>query len=463
MRKLWGGAFEGNLGERAERFGQSIADDLRMWRWDVIASIEHVRMLRETGILSPKSASKLIAGLKRILREGEEKLPRDVEDVHTAIEIRLAELVGAEAGNVHIARSRNDQVVTAFRLWLRERLGAICHEIKALQAVLVDLSRRHAKSVMPGYTHQQVAQPITLGFHLLAHFWALQRDGWRFERVGEELNYSPLGSGALAGTTFAIDRHSTSEALGFRSPMPNALDATTDRSFVLDTLNACAQVMLTLGRIGQELVLWSGSEYGFVRLDDSVTTGSSIMPQKRNPDMAELIRGRGGRAIGNWVAVATMLKGLVTGYSRDLQDDKPATFESVELVCESLALIRSMLDGAKWDTDRMARQATRNFAVATAIADELTRSGMTFRQAHEAVGRIARALSVSGRALTAAEVKRLAPEVPDPELVLRLLELDPGDCVRLMESPGGTGPRAVARQWRLAQRTWLAPGFRKPM
>lgn len=463
MRKLWGGAFEGGPDERADRFGQSITDDVRMWRWDVIASIEHVRMLGETGILGSKSASRLIAGLKRILRGGEKELPRDVEDVHTAIEVRLTDLVGAEAGNMHIARSRNDQVVTAFRLWLRERLGMVCQDIKALQAVLLDLSRRHAKAVMPGYTHQQVAQPITLGFHLLAHFWALQRDGWRFERVLEEVNHSPLGSGALAGTTFAIDRRSTSEALGFRSPMPNALDATSDRSFVLDTLNACTQVMLTLGRIGQELVLWSGSEYGFVRLDDAVTTGSSIMPQKRNPDMAELIRGRGGRAIGNWVAVATMLKGLVTGYSRDLQDDKPATFESVDLARDALTLTRLMLEGATWDTDRMARQAAENFAVATAIADELTRSGMTFRQAHEAVGRIARARSASGRALTAEEVRRLARNVTDSELVVRLLELEPRDCVRLMESPGGTGPRAVARQWRLARRTWLRPGFRKPM
>lgn len=461
MRKLWGGAFQAELDERAQRFGQSIASDLRMWEWDVRATLAHVRMLGKVGILAPDVASALIQGLQQILSEGPDRLPRDVEDVHTAIETRLTELVGPQGGNVHIARSRNDQVVTAFRLWLRERLEVILQEIKELQALVLEITGAHERSVMPGYTHQQVAQPVTLGFHLLAHFWALQRDGWRLERVREEVNYSPLGSGALAGTTFPIARRSTCEELDFDAPLPNALDATTDRSFVLDTLNGCAQVMLTLGRMAHELVLWSGSEYRFVRLADAVTTGSSIMPQKRNPDIAELIRGRSARAIGGWVSIATLLKGLVAGYSRDLQDDKPVTFEVSDLVLEALVLMRLMLAGAEWNVERMAQMAGENFSVATAVADELTRSGIAFRQAHALVGKLARAREELGQRLTVEDVRSLAPEASDPERLLRLMNLKPQQCVRNMESPGGSGPKAMRRQLRHARRVWQREGFAK--
>ena len=461
MRKLWGGAFAEASDALVDRFGQSIESDLRFWREDVLGSIAHARMLGATGIVSADEAEALVHGLETILTEGPQKLPRDVEDVHTAVEVRLGELVGDVAAKLHTARSRNDQVATDGRLVLRVRLDGIGGRVKQLQVALLEAARRHRGAVMPGCTHQQHAQPITLGYHLLAHFWALQRHGWRLENVARITNYCPLGSAALAGTGFPIDRQATSDALGFTAPIPSALDATSDRSYVLDALHASASLMIDLSRISQELVVWSGPEFGFVRLPDSVTTGSSIMPQKRNPDMAELVRGRSGRAIGNWTAFAATLKSLPLGYNRDTQDDKPGLFESLDLARDSLELVRLMIDGAEWQTKRMRDACKGDFSTATDLADALAAAGMPFRQAHEVVGRAVRMCIERGWTLDRLDAERLAIVAPEasPE-VLHVLK--PENSARARESFGGTGPHALGVQSRHAGVLLRREGFHDP-
>jgi argininosuccinate lyase len=445
MRKLWGGAFAEGPDELVVRFGQSIESDLKFWQEDLIGSVAHARMLGATGIIPAAEAAELVRGLEQIHEEGPQRLPTDVEDIHTAIEVRLHEIIGEVAGKLHTARSRNDQVATDTRLYLHNQLIGVLDGIKDLQRVLLASAENHKGDLMPGYTHQQRAQPITLGYHLLAHFWGLQRDGWRAERLFELANVSPLGSAALAGTGFPIDRHMTAQALGFAGPIPNALDATSDRSYVLDALHLCAETMITLSRMAQELVLWSGREFGFVKLSDRVTTGSSIMPQKRNPDMAELIRGRAGRAIGNYTSFASTMKSLPLGYNRDTQDDKPPLFESIELLQDSLRLTEQMVESAEWQTKRMREAITGDFSTATDLADFLASRGMPFRQAHEVVGRVVRGCLDRGCSL-----EDLSPEALreiDPDLpVEALATLQPEASVRSRESFGGPGPTAMEAQ-----------------
>lgn len=452
MRKLWGGAFDSDSDDLVDRFGQSIQTDLRFWHQDVAGSIAHARMLGETGILSADESRRLVEGLEQILSEGPAKLPRDVEDIHTAVEVRLREIVGDVAGKLHTARSRNDQVATDTRLYLRAELGEIGGRIKQLQQVLLESARRHRRTVMPGYTHQQPAQPITMGLHHMAHFWAFQRHGRRIEWITEWVNFCPLGSAALAGTGFPIDRYSTARELGFTGPIPNALDATSDRSFVLDALHLMALLMIDLSRIGQELILWTGAEHGFVRLSDSVTTGSSIMPQKRNPDMAELIRGRTGRAIGNWTAFAATMKALPLGYNRDTQDDKPGLFESLGLVQDSLRLTSIMLETAEWNLPRMRRAAAAGFSTATDLADFLASRGMPFREAHEIVGRLAK-IAAGSTPKREAVLEAVGPELVDEAMA----RLDPMRSALSRSSLGGPGD--LSRQLRRAAILLRRPGF----
>lgn len=449
MRKLWGGAFAEEPDELVVRFGQSIQTDLRYWQEDLIGSVAHARMLGDTGIIPESESKQLVDALERIHEEGPEHLPTDVEDIHTAIEIRLEELLGDLAGKLHTARSRNDQVATDTRLHLHNELIRVGDLIKALQKTILDLARKHKATVMPGYTHMQPAQPVTLGFHLLAYFFALQRHGWRARQVFELSAYSPLGSAALAGTSFPIDRHQTAKELGFFGPMPNALDATSDRSYVLDSLHVSALIMIELSRLCQDLILWSTAEYGFVRLSDGVTTGSSIMPQKRNPDMAELIRGRSGRAIGNWTAFASTMKALPLGYNRDTQDDKPAMFESLDLVKDSLRLCSLMLESAEFDRKRMFEAAGVGFTTATDVADALVREGIPFRKAHEIVGNMVR------------EGGNPAPAVVGAKAKKGNLGIDVRQSAASRESYGGPGRTAMGEQLRHAGRLLAKPGFPK--
>lgn len=458
MKKLWGGAFAEGTDELVDRFGQSIRSDLYFWQEDIIGSVAHARMLGAQGILTPEEAQTIVDGLEKIHEQGPEALTLDVEDIHTAIEVRLREIVGDVAGKLHTARSRNDQVATDTRLYLHNQLLLVFDLVKKLQALLLDQGEAYREALMPGYTHQQRAQPITLGFHLMAHFWALQRHGWRAERLFELANYCPLGSAALAGTGFPIDRQATSDELGFLAPIPNALDATSDRSYVLDALHLCALLMLDLSRISQELVLWSGREFGFVKLSDGVTTGSSIMPQKRNPDMAELIRGRTARALANWTTVAAMMKGLPLGYNRDTQEDKPPLFDSLQLAEDSIKLVHLMLESAEWQRDRMAAATAGDFSTATDLADFLAANGTPFREAHEIVGRVVRGCldrQIALEDLTVETLSQIAPEVPAEALGV----LKPEDSVRRRESLGGPGPSAMTAQIAHARKLLEERGF----
>jgi argininosuccinate lyase len=460
MKKLWGGAFRETSSELVDRFGQTIDTDLNFWQEDIIGSVAHARMLGQVGIITPEEAHALVDGLEKIHEQGPDALRLDVEDIHTAIEIRLGEIVGEVAGKLHTARSRNDQVATDTRLFVHNQLIELQDLIKKLQGLLLEQGEKYAQAIMPGYTHQQRAQPITLGFHLLAHFWALQRHGWRAERLFELANYSPLGSAAVAGTSWPIDREMTSHELGFIAPIPNALDATSDRSYILDALHLCALTMIDLSRIAQELVLFSGREFGFVKLSDTVTTGSSIMPQKRNPDMAELIRGRTSRAISNWVTLASVMRALPLGYNRDTQEDKPPLFDSLRKVKDSIELVYLMLDTATWQIDRMATSVRGDFSTATDLADFLATGGTPFRTAHEIVGKIVRGCDASGctlEDLTAERLAELAPEVPAAALSV----LQPEDSIRRRESLGGPGPKAMEAQLAHARRVYEVVGFPK--
>lgn len=460
MKKLWGGAFGESTADLVDRFGQSIETDLNFWQEDIIGSVAHARMLGETGIITKEEAQRLIDGLEKIHEEGPNFLHLDVEDIHTAIELRLGELVGEVAGKLHTARSRNDQIATDTRLYLHNQLIEIQDDIKRLQRLLLAQAEKYKDAIMPGYTHQQRAQPITLGFHLLAHFWALQRHGWRAERLFEMANYSPLGSAALAGTGFPIDRQMTAKELGFIAPIPNTLDAVSDRSYVMDALHLFALVMIDLSRISQELVLFSTREFGFVKLSDSVTTGSSIMPQKRNADMAELIRGRTARAISNWVTLAGVMKALPLGYNRDTQEDKPPLFDSIRKVKDSIELVYLMLDTADWKLDVLATTVRGDFSTATDLADYLATTGIPFRQAHEIVGKVVRGCDALGCALddlTADQLAQIAPEVPAAALSV----LQPEDSVKRRDSYGAPGPTAIAVQIEHAKRLAADPGYPK--
>ncbi|CAN1567111.1 ArgH Argininosuccinate lyase [Fimbriimonadaceae bacterium] len=458
MRKLWGGAFTESTSELVDRFGQTIHSDLNFWQEDIIASVAHARMLGEVGILTKDEAKQLIDGLEKIHEQGPSYLKLDVEDIHTAIETRLYELVGDVAGKLHTARSRNDQVATDTRMYVVNELISLQDDLKNLQGLLLELGEEYQSALMPGYTHQQRAQPITLGFHFLAHFWALQRHGCRAERILTVTNHCPLGSAALAGTSFPIDRQMTSDELGFIAPIPNALDATSDRSYILDALHLCALIMLDLSRVSQELILWSGKEFGFVKLADGVTTGSSIMPQKRNPDMAELIRGRTARAIANWTTLAGVMKALPLGYNRDTQEDKPPLFDSLRKCRDSIELINLMLKSADWQLERMAAGTYGDFSTATDLADYLASQGVPFRRAHEIVGQIVVACVSEGivlEDLTPAKLKEIAPEIPETALSV----LSAAGSVARRNSLGAPGPDAMKSQIEHATKIFNERGF----
>ena len=458
MKKLWGGAFSESTAELVDRFGQTIHTDLNFWQEDIIGSVAHARMLGETGIITKEEAQTLIDGMEKIHEAGPEALKMDVEDIHTAIEIKLYELVVDVAGKLHTARSRNDQVATAARLMLHNELLIVLDLIKSLQGELLAQGEKYKDAIMPGYTHQQHAQPITLGFHLLAHFWSLQRHGHRAEQLFQLANYSPLGAAALAGTGFPIDRHMTSTELGFTAPIPNALDATSDRSFILDALHVCALIMIDLSRISQELVLYSGREFGFVKMADSVTTGSSIMPQKRNPDMAELIRGRTGRVIANWVTLATVMKGLPLGYNRDTQEDKPPLFDSLGKVKDSLQLTQLQLASCEWQLDAMKAATRGDFSTATDLADYLASTGIPFREAHEMVGQVV--IGCNDRDITLEDLDAATLHAINAAIPVEALSvLKPEDSVRRRESFGGPGPKAMAAQIERAKAIFEERGF----
>ncbi|MEM8608736.1 MAG: argininosuccinate lyase [Myxococcota bacterium] len=401
-KKAWGGRFEEELDAIAARFSASVDVDNRLAPQDVQGSIAHVRMLEKQGILSADDAGQIVTGLENILatiERGEFAWDPSKEDVHMNIEATLTEAIGDAGGRLHTGRSRNDQVATDMRLWTRGACHSTAANIDSLLEVLVTQAEAHVDFLMPGYTHLQRAQPTRLAHHLLAWAAMLERDRGRLLDAAARMNESPLGSAALAGTTFPIDREVTASALGFDRPLGNSLDAVGDRDFLLEAVSALAICSVHLSRIAEELVLWSSQEFGFVQMSDAFTTGSSIMPQKKNPDMPELVRGKTGRVVGSLVNLMVMLKGLPLAYNRDLQEDKAPVFEAFDTVTDCLAVLTGAIGSASFDQGRMADALEAGFLDATEVADWLAAHGVPFRDAHHVSGKLVQQAHQGGKTL----------------------------------------------------------------
>lgn len=387
---MWGGRFAGGPDAVMEEINASIPFDKRFWRNDIEGSRAHAAMLASCGIISDEDNGAIQSGLDQIEAEYEANgVPENMalEDIHMTVETRLNELIGEPARRLHTARSRNDQVATDFRLWVRGAIAEVDGGLSALQNALLDRAEEHSSSIMPGFTHLQVAQPVTLGHHLMAYFEMLRRDRGRLADCAKRLNEMPLGSAALAGTGFTINRDQTAEALGFDRPMANSLDAVSDRDFAVEFLAAMSQASVHLSRLAEEIIIWASQPYGFVKLSDSWSTGSSIMPQKRNPDAAELVRGHAGRILGCMNSLFITMKGLPLAYSKDMQDDKPPLFEAYDLIGLCIAAMTGMVSSLSFDTERMRDVAASGFSTATDLADWLVRDhNLPFRDAHHVTG-----------------------------------------------------------------------------
>ncbi|WP_309751101.1 argininosuccinate lyase [Novosphingobium sp.] len=443
---MWGGRFAGGPSAIMREINASIPFDKALWRQDIAASKAHAAMLAQQGIVSAADAAAIAAGLETIAGEyAAHGVPEnwDLEDIHMVTESRLAELIGATAGRLHTARSRNDQVATDFRLWVRDAIDGAEAGLKALQIALVTRADEHAASIMPGFTHLQVAQPVTLGHHLMAYYEMLQRDRSRFADCRVRLNQSPLGSAALAGTGFPIDRDITARALGFDAPTRNSLDGVSDRDFAIEYLTSAAQCALHLSRLAEELIIWASQPFGFVTLPDSLSTGSSIMPQKKNPDAAELVRGHSGRIVGALTSLMVTMKGLPLAYSKDMQDDKVPVFEAAGLLDLCLAAMTGMIAGATFRTTRMRAAAELGYATATDLADWLVRqAGIPFREAHHITGaavKLAESCGLSLDAVPLTDLQAIDPRID--ERVFAALSVDASVASRA--SYGGTAPDQV--------------------
>jgi argininosuccinate lyase len=447
--RTWGGRFETKPAELMTRINASIFFDKRLWREDIEASKAHAAMLRDQKIIGEEDAAAMLQGLDQIAAEYErDGVPErlELEDIHMTVEHRLTELIGPAAGRLHTARSRNDQVATDFRLWVRNACDEAMHAIRGLQRVLVERADEHAETVMPGFTHLQVAQPVTLGHHLMAYYEMLRRDASRFVDARERMNENPLGSAALAGTGFPINRDQTADALGFERPMANSLDSVSDRDFALDYLFAAAQCSLHFSRLAEELIIWASPQFGFVKLSDEFSTGSSIMPQKRNPDAAELVRGHSGRMIGALTSLMVTMKGLPLAYSKDMQDDKEPVFEARDLLMLSLEALAGMVATVEFVPERMRAAAAQGYSTATDLADWLVREAdVPFREAHHITGRAVKAAEKAGCDLADLPLdvlKHIDGRID--ERVFDVLSVEAS--VRSRTSYGGTAPERVREQ-----------------
>ena len=443
---MWGGRFAEGPSAVMRAINASIPFDKQMWRQDIAGSKAHVAMLGAQGIIPADDAAAIDAGLDRVAAGYEaDGVPDDLalEDIHMLTEARLTEAIGPVAGRLHTARSRNDQVATDFRLWVRDAIDEVAAALAGLRHTLQDRAEHHAASVMPGFTHLQSAQPVTLGHHLMAYDAMVARDIARFADARRRLNRSPLGAAALAGTSFPIDRHATAAALGFDGPTANSLDSVSDRDFAIEYLTCATQCALHLSRLAEEFVLWASQPFGFVALSDQWSTGSSIMPQKRNPDAAELVRGHAGRIMGCMTSLMVTMKGLPLAYSKDMQDDKPPVFEAHGLLALSIAAMTGMVDSASFRPERMRAVAQSGFATATDLADWLVREGgLPFREAHHVTGRAvkrAEELGVMLDALPIGELTAIDPRIDDR--VYGVLSVDASVASRT--SFGGTAPANV--------------------
>jgi len=414
---MWQGRFSKDPTTRLRDFGESVSFDQRMFRQDITASIAHARALLNAGILSSEEFASIEKGLREIEQEilaGSFEFSVELEDVHMNIEAELTRRIGPTGAKLHTARSRNDQVATDIRLYLREECVAIVEAIAQLQSSLVELATTHRNIRIPGYTHLQRAQPVPLAHHLLSYVEMLARDAGRIRDAGGRMNFCPLGSGALAGSTIALDREAIARELGFAGVTRNSMDAVGDRDFACELLAALAILGMHLSRLSEDVILWASSEFGFLLLSDAHTTGSSLMPQKKNPDAAELTRGKTGRLYGNLMAILTVCKGLPMTYNRDLQEDKEPVFDSIDTVRASLEMFAEMLAEAHFDNEAAARAVADPLLLATDLADALVNAGVPFRQAHEKVGRLVAAAEESGVALSALKeetIREITPEI----------------------------------------------------
>jgi argininosuccinate lyase len=446
---MWGGRFAASPAEIMEEINASIDFDKRLWRHDIAASKAHVAMLAATGIVTEAEAGKIAQGLDQILAEieaGKFKFSRALEDVHLNIEHRLTELIGPLAGKLHTARSRNDQVATDFKLYVRDEIEIIDRALVELQLALARKALNHAGSVMPGFTHLQTAQPITFGHHLLAYVEMLRRDRGRFACAVKRLNESPLGAAALAGTSFPIDRDMTAKALGFKRPAANSLDAVSDRDFALEALAAAAIAAMHLSRLAEEIVLWTSPQFGFVRLSDAYATGSSIMPQKRNPDAAELVRAKTGRIAGAFQSLLMVMKGLPLAYAKDMQEDKEPVFDALAALKLGLSAMTGMVADLEPDLRAMKRAAASGHSTATDLADWLVLNlGLPFREAHHVTGRIVALADERGcslKKLSIADLRSVEPRITEDIFSV----LDAANSVKSRTSLGGTAPANVRRE-----------------
>jgi argininosuccinate lyase len=451
--KMWGGRFGSGPDPIMEEINASIAFDRHLYRQDIAASKAHAAMLAKAGIIAAQDAKRIAHGLDTILSEiesGKFKFKRALEDIHMNIESRLNELIGPAAGRLHTARSRNDQVATDFRLWVRDAIDGIDAALRNYQRALAEKALVHAATVMPGFTHLQIAQPVTFGHHLLAYVEMASRDRGRFADARERLNESPLGSGALAGTSFPLDRAMTAKALGFARPTANSLDAVADRDFVLEALSACAITAVHLSRFAEEIVLWTSPLVGLLKLSDAFTTGSSMMPQKRNPDAAELVRARAGRIVGALTSLLMVMKGLPLAYQKDMQEDKEGAIDAFGVLLLSINAMAGMVRDMEPDVPRMRQAAGEGYATATDLADWLTRTlALPFREAHHMTGRIVAAASEAGMPLD--KLPLAAMQKIEPRITKAVFEVLAADrSAKSRNVYGGTAPknvRAQAKRW----------------
>lgn len=454
--KLWGGRFEKTTDALVEDFHSSISFDQRLYQQDIAGSIAHARMLGKIGILTAEESDKIIIGLTAILkdiRDGKIEFEVGAEDIHMNIEKLLTERIGDTGKKLHTGRSRNDQVAVDFRLYLREEIDHTKDLLVKMVETLLDLSSRHLDTWMPGYTHLQKAQPITLAHHLTAYVQMFLRDLGRLQDTRKRLNLSPLGSGALAGTTFPLRREETAAELGFDGVTLNSLDGVSDRDFALEFLAAASIIMMHLSRMCEEIILWSSGEFSFVTIDDAYATGSSIMPQKKNPDVAELVRGKTGRVYGDLITLLAVMKGLPLAYNKDMQEDKECVFDAVDTIQKSLLVMEPMINTMKVNKEIMEAEAKKGFTNATDLADYLAKKNVPFREAHAVVGKLVLICSQKGCALedlTLGELQQVSAVFEED--LYQAISLD--TCVRTRNITGGPAPEAVLETIRIS-RSWL--------
>jgi argininosuccinate lyase len=446
--KPWGGRFTEATNVLVEEYTASIQYDWRLFPYDIAGSVAHAAMLGKTGIITEKESRRIINGLKGILKEitdGKLEFSMELEDIHMNIENRLVGKIGPVGGKLHTARSRNDQVALDLRMYLRDEIMEVRRLLRVMQNTIIGIAERNRDAVMPGYTHLQRAQPVLFGHHMLAYYEMFERDRDRLADCYRRVNVMPLGAGALAGTVLPIDREMVAKLLGFSGLSENSVDAVSDRDFAIEFVSACSQIMVHLSRLAEELVLWSSAEFGFITIADAFTTGSSIMPQKKNPDVAELSRGKAGRVFGNLTALLVLMKGLPLSYNRDMQEDKEPVFDTADTVNQALAVMAAMLESITVHRDTMRRAAEDGFITATDLADYLVRKGLPFRQAHEVVGRaVLKALELTCglKDLPLIEYQKLSALISND--VYRSLSVDAS--VGRRTSRGGTAPTNLKKR-----------------